>query len=176
MIGRLVPQKGHRYFLLALKELLTQIKTKSLIVGSGPLESKLKELTKSLGLGNSVIFTGFRQDITNILQETDILVMPSLREGLPMILLEAMATGVPVIAARVGGIPEIIIDAETGLLVNPKDTLGLSRAIKRLIEDKDLRLRLSNNAKKMIDSEFNISNMVNKTESLYEGVFKAKNK
>lgn len=174
VIGRLVPQKGHRYFFLALKELLSTHKMKGLVVGSGPLEKELKEFASRLGLNGHVIFTGLRQDIHSFLRVIDILVMPSTREGLPMVALEAMANDVPVIATDVGGNPELITDQQTGLLIKPEDYLALKDSINRIITDQNLSLRIVNNAKELVRNEFDITVMVNKTQQLYSKLYSEK--
>ncbi len=174
VIGRLVPQKGHRYFLMALKELLAKYRIRGLIIGSGPLEQELKEFSQNLGLQNNVIFTGFRQDVPNLLKAIDVLVMPSLREGLPITSLEAMAVGVPVVATKVGGTPEVIIDGQTGILVAPNSHTALKEGISRLIDNSNLSPQIINNAKTRIKAEFSIAKMVNTTERLYEELYKRK--
>jgi len=101
------------------------------------------------------------------LKEIDIMVLPSLREGLPMVALEAMASGVPVIATRVGGTPEVISDRETGLLVASEDLRALKASIESLITDKNLMEQLRNNARKKVEAEFSSYRMVMKTKQLY---------
>jgi len=168
VIGRLVPQKGHRYFLLALKEILNRYKVKGLIIGSGPLENELKRLTKSLGLLENVIFTGFRQDISQILKEIDILVMPSLREGMPIVALEAMAAGVPIVATTVGGNTELIEDGKTGILVEPSDGGDLAEGIDRILRSPSLGAEIKERAAWHAKDNFSIRKMLKHTEALYE--------
>jgi glycosyltransferase involved in cell wall biosynthesis len=175
VIGRLVPQKGHCYFLSALKELLKDHKIMALIVGSGPIEEELKQFSYNLGLNGNVIFTGLRRDIPDLLNNCiDILVMPSLREGLPLIALEAMSSGVPIIASKVGGIPELVIDGKTGLLVEPENHVALKEAIERLINDKGLRQQLIDNAKRKVEEEFCLDSMLSKTQNLYQELYSLK--
>jgi len=167
VIGRLVPQKGHKYFLMAVKDLMRSSNIKGLVIGSGPEEKNLKELCDRFGLNDRVHFTGFKEDIPALLKEIDIMVLPSLREGLPMVALEAMASGVPVIATRVGGTPEVISDRETGLLVASEDHRALKASIESLITDKNLMEQLRNNARKKVEAEFSSYRMVMKTKQLY---------
>lgn len=174
VIGRLVPQKGHRYFLLALKELLNHYKIKGLIIGSGPLEKELKEFSQSLGLNGSVIFTGLRKDIPELFKSIDILVLPSLREGLPLVALEAMASGTPIVATKVGGTPEVVIDRETGILVAPKSHIALREGIVRLIKDRNLSQHIIDSAKKLVEDKFSVIKIVNKTQCLYEELYQQK--
>ncbi|MBU2102934.1 MAG: glycosyltransferase, partial [Candidatus Omnitrophica bacterium] len=167
IVGRLVPQKGHKYFLLAMKELVSKHRIKGLIVGSGPMGEELKQYSKDLGLNGNVVFTGLRQDIPEVLKSLDILVLPSLREGLPIVALEAMASGVPVVATNVGGTPEVVIDNETGILIEPENERDIVNAIGRLIEDKVAMERLICNARRHIQKNFTIEKMVLQHESLY---------
>jgi glycosyltransferase involved in cell wall biosynthesis/peptidoglycan/xylan/chitin deacetylase (PgdA/CDA1 family) len=167
VIGRLVPQKGHKYFLLALKELLNNHKVKGLIVGSGPMEEELKQYSKDLGFNGSVVFTGLRKDIPELLNSIDIVVMPSLREGLPIIALEAMAQGVPVVATNVGGNTEVIKQNETGILVEPENETDLVNALGRLLGDKKLLQKMGENGLLRVKELFSLENMVEQTEELY---------
>lgn len=171
IIGRLVPQKGHRYLFEAISSLNGQYRLKVLVVGDGPLMANLKSQVAGLKLQERIIFTGLRKDVLKILEEVDILVMPSLREGLPITALEAMAAGVPIIATKVGGLPELIKDNKTGLLIEPANGVAIKDAIEKLINDKDLSDNLKNNARNTVQKEFNIMGMVNKTQRLYEGLY-----
>jgi len=175
IIGRLVPQKGHRYLFEALGSLNGQYKVKLLVVGDGPLLESLKSQVASLRLQDKVIFAGLRKDVPNILKNIDMLVMPSLREGLPMVALEAMATGVPIVATQVGGTPEVIIEGECGLLVKSKNHHALRSAIERIISDTVLKNCIIDNAKKRIREEFKVEKMLSKTQDVYEKLYAAKN-
>ena len=168
LIGRLVPQKGHHYFISALKDLLADYKVKGLIIGSGPLEADLKQYSRNLGLNGSLVFTGLRKDVPSLLDIVDILVMPSLREGLPIVALEAMAKKKPVVATNVGGNSEVIVDGMTGILVPPKDSITLAFAIKRLIDDKEYAMKLGNNGRNRLEEHFSVEKMVRATERTYE--------
>ncbi len=171
VIGRLVEQKGHRYFLYVLKELLRYNRVRGLIVGAGPLEAELRKFSQTIGLNGNVIFTGLRQDVPEMMKAIDILVMPSLREGLPIIALEAMVSGKPVVATHVGGVAEVVVDGETGLLVPPADEKGLTSALSRLIQDEELAHRLGENGSKRVRERFSLERMVRETEGLYEECF-----
>jgi len=167
VMGRLVLQKGHRFFLMALKELIRSYKVKGLIIGSGPLEQELRQLSQNLGLNGNVTFTGLRQDIPDLLKTIDILVIPSLREGLPIIALEAMASGIPIVATKVGGNPEVVLDGQTGILVPAGDSMALAEAIERLIKDKNLVRKFSEKALDRIKEYFTLEKMVKETEEVY---------
>ncbi|MDH5769316.1 MAG: glycosyltransferase, partial [Nitrospirota bacterium] len=135
-IGSLKYEKGHEYLLRAAKEVLeSHTSVKFLIVGSGPLRNSLENNVKSLGIANDVIFTGYRKDVAELLSVMDIFVLPSVKEGLPMVLLEAMAAKKPIIATRVGAVPKVIRDNETGILVEPEDVYTLQRAIGNFLDD-----------------------------------------
>jgi len=139
-----------------------------LIVGDGHCRAELESRSKALGLEQVVLFTGVRRDIPDILRELSVSVLPSLTEGLSNSLLEAMACGVPVVATRVGGTPEVVVDNECGLLVPAGDASTLAEAIDRLLVDPRLRARLSNAALQRVAERFSMSRMVQDTENLYE--------
>lgn len=135
-IGNLGTEKGHIYLLEAAKQILDVVKDlKFLIIGDGRLRKQLEEKSEELGIKKHVIFTGQRKDIPELLMAMDIFVLPSIKEGLPIALLEAMAAKRPVIATRVGAIPKVIENKNTGILVEPKDVTGLRDAIMNLLND-----------------------------------------
>ncbi|NPV93437.1 MAG: GT4 family glycosyltransferase PelF [Firmicutes bacterium] len=172
LIGRLHPVKGHVYFFQAAAEVLKQLPdVRFLAVGDGPLREELKQLVCDLGIAEQVIFTGYYSDIKNILGTIDILCLPSLMEGLPLVVLEAMYFGKPAVASRVGGIPEVVADGQTGLLVPPQDAAALARGLLRLLSDADLRRRLGE-AGQALAQQFSIDNMVKRTEELYTQVLR----
>jgi glycosyltransferase involved in cell wall biosynthesis len=136
-VGRLSPEKGHIYLIKAAKKIIFELSdTKFLIVGDGPLKEKLESEAKNLGLGSSVIFTGIRNDIPKIMNLMDVFVLPSVEEGMPVALLEAMLSKIPVVATRVGAVERIVDSGRTGLLVGPEDTDKLSDAILYLLNNK----------------------------------------
>ena len=143
-VGNLVPQKGIEYLIKAKKYLKKD--SKLVIVGGGPLLKKLKDITKKENI-KDVLFTGPRTDINNIMAAADIIVLPSISEGFPIVLLEAMAMGKPVVATKVGGIPEIV-DEKVGILVGPKNPRRLADAIEKLLSDEKLRKKLGENGLK----------------------------
>ena len=144
-----------------------------LIVGDGPIRADLEKLDAELQEGNAgeespVIFAGARQDISRLLGAMDMFVLPSLNEALPIVILEAMAVGLPVVATRVGGVPEIVQDGATGLLVAPGDEAGLLAALNRLAEDTALRAKLANAGREQVRAQFTIEQMVRNLETIYE--------
>jgi len=176
-IGRLVWQKGLPYFLEAV-EIITQSPITNhqspvfLIVGEGELRSELENLAKRLEISDRVIFTGFRKDVKEILAALDILVLASLREGFPMITLEAMAMGEPVVATDIEGIREQVINGETGILVPLKNPQALAEAILRLAQDKELRTRMGLAGRRLVEQKFDIREIIKQHEQLYLSLYK----
>ena len=167
-IGRLVSQKGFGYLLAAARDVLKVIPhAYFLIIGDGPLRDSLQRIVERSGISRNVIFTGYRRDIPRILGSLDIFVLSSLIEGLPNALMEAMVCARPVIATRVGGIPELISQNENGLLVYPRDSQALCDAIISLLKDRDKARMLGEAAKRLVTEKFGIDNMAKETERLY---------
>jgi glycosyltransferase involved in cell wall biosynthesis len=136
------------------------------IAGEGPLRATLEAEHRASGLGTSVRFLGFREDVNDLLAAADLLVVSSYLEGMGTSTLDAMAAGLPVVATRVGGIPEIVADGETGLLVPPRDPEALAAAIVRLAEDPALRRRLAEGGKRRV-REFSADRTEERMNELY---------
>ena len=168
IIGRLVEQKGHRYLFEALSSLNGKYRVKLMVVGDGPIKDNLQSTVAALQLEDKVVFSGFRNDVSQILKSVDILVIPSLREGLPIIALEAMAAGVPVVATNVGGNSEVVIDGVTGLIVEPKNPSALANAISSLAQDRNYAFQLGVNGRRRVEDIFNLERMVRQTEAVYQ--------
>jgi len=168
-VGRMVWQKGFEYLLECVPEIVnTYSDAKILIVGDGgPLLDGLKALGERLELGKNVIFTGFRSDIKEILSAVDLLVVPSLLEGFPMVTLEAMAMAKPVVATNIDGITEQITDGVDGILVPPKDPSALAKAAIRVLNDKELARSMGLAARKKVEQEFSVEKMISETEKVY---------
>jgi glycosyltransferase involved in cell wall biosynthesis len=129
-LGRLSEVKNQRTLLRAFARVsAVEPKARLFLAGRGELEGELKALSERLGLTEKVVFLGFRRDVPQILRALDVFVLPSLREGLPLSLMEAMCSALPVLASRVGGIPELFGDADMGKLIDPKDEKGLADAM-----------------------------------------------
>jgi len=173
-IGRLHPVKGHRFFLEAA-HLVSQThpKVKFLIVGSGPLEDELRRLAQELGLEDRVVFTGYYPEIQRLLAIMDVVTLPSISEGMGLVLLEAMYFAKPVVATQVGGIPELVKHKESGLLVPPEDPMLLAAAISQLLDDKVLAARLGANGQRSFQ-DFSVDKMIERTQNLYLEVFSEK--
>lgn len=169
-VGRLVHTKGQVYLLRAFAQILRDFpKGLLLFAGSGPLLADLKEETEKLGITSHVRFLGFRQDVPGFLQNIDLFVFPSLAEGLALSVLEAMATGVPVIASRVGGIPEILHGHPCGRLVAEKDVAGLAQAILDLLFRGEEGLRqMGLLGRRRVEEGFTLKRMTADIERIYE--------
>lgn len=173
MIGRLEPIKGPGYFIEAAKLIADKtVKAKFLIVGEGSLRKFLEKQVKSLG--RSFIFAGWREDIPAIISILDILVLPSLNEAVGMILIEAQAEGIPVVASCVGGIPEVVQDKKTGFLVPSQDAKSLAEAISYLLEHKEEREKMGRAASGWVKGKFSAEVMVNKITGLYQELLTTK--
>ena len=168
VIGRLHEQKGHRHLIAAMGLLRDQgLAATCLIIGQGELRAELEEEVRRLQLGDRVLFTGQRKDVPRLLAALDVLAMPSLWEGLPMALLEAMAMSRAVVATRVSGIPDVIQDGDNGLLVPASDPAALAAALTRLIKDTELRARLGRSALATLRQRFDVKRTAQAYEALY---------
>jgi len=167
-VGRMVWQKGFEYLIRGAKEILNnRPKIKILMVGDGPLKDKLQRLTIDLEINNQFIFAGFRKNIKEILFSVDLVVVPSLLEGFPIITLEAMAMAKPIIATRIDGIKEQISDSLTGILMPPKDQSALTKAIMAVINNKELAKTMGLAARAKVEQDFSVEKMVANTERAY---------
>ena len=173
-VGRLVISKGLNYLIEAVALLKNSYNVKLLIVGDGSLMEELKKIAKDKGLEESVIFTGLRRDITDVLSSIDIFVLSSIKEGFPNSLLEAMAMGKPVVATAVGGIPEVIGHGTNGLLVQPADIEGLALALKTVIDNPLMAKNMGIAARDFIEKNYSITATVRKWETFYCQVLERK--
>jgi glycosyltransferase involved in cell wall biosynthesis len=161
--------KGVEYFLDAAALLAPRFpEVRFLIVGDGAGRNELEAHAGRLGLAERVTFTGFRTDVPDLLPEAAISVLPSLSEGLSNSLLESMAAGVPVVAARVGGNPEIVEHDVSGLLVPVRDSAALAGAISTLLEDPQLAARLGEAGRRRVAELFSMERSLSEVEGLYE--------
>jgi len=135
---------------------------------------ELKRLTSKLGIGLRVVFWGAREDVPECLAALDLFVLPSLNEGMGRVLLEAMAVGCPVVATRVGGIPDIVAHGTTGLLVPPQDDRALAEAILTLLRDRSRRAAYGEAARRHVNGRFDVDTMVRNIERLYDEVWQEK--
>lgn len=189
MLSRLSPTKGAEVFLEAAVEIIRRCpQVRFLIVGeegarerNGIVQSgneyrqKLEKQAERLGIAERVLFTGYRDDVPELLSQAAVSVLPTLRgEGMSNTVLESMAAGVPVVATRVGGTPEIVEDDETGFLVPPGDPDALARATLGLLNNADLAQRLGNEAGRRARNRYSLGHMVRETESLYSRLLEQK--
>lgn len=170
IVGRLVEVKGHAHLLKAMQRLRRLSHVHLYVFGEGPLEQECRRLSEEGQLSSVVHFMGFRSNVQDYLRRLDLLVMPSLHEGLPFALLEAMYQGVPVLASRVGGLAEVIRHGVTGVLVEPGDDAGLAEAIERLDCDPALRRRLVESAHQLVCEKFLLKSMAAQYLEIYRRV------
>jgi glycosyltransferase involved in cell wall biosynthesis len=170
-LARLAPQKGLPYLLRAAAMLPG---VSFVIAGEGAERASLEREARDLGVSDRVTFVGFRTDTAALLAEADILVLPSVNEGLPLAVLEAMAAGRPVVATAVGGTPEIVHDRETGLLVPPADPGALARAIGELLADPPLARRLAEAGRALVRSRLSSAATARGVAGVYDELLAAR--
>ncbi len=171
-VARLYEQKGHRYLVAAMLTVLAHHPDAGLVlIGDGPLRWELEGLTCSLGVGGRVWFLGARADARALIPAFDVAVLPSLFEGLPLFMLEAMAAGVPTVGTRVCGTAETIRDGETGLLVPVRDAAALGLAVVRLLDDPALAGRMGAAGLARFQAEFHVARMVQRTVAVYKALW-----
>jgi glycosyltransferase involved in cell wall biosynthesis len=173
--GRLMPQKGVSDLLYAL-DLLQHVRpnVRTLIVGAGPLRQDLESLAHSFALDERVRFLGHREDVPRLLAASDMLVLPSLYEGLPNVVLEAMRFAKPVIATAAPGTTEVVVQGETGVLVPISNFQEMARAIRSLVDDPARARALGQAGRARVDAEFTVSAMIDQFANLYETLARAK--
>lgn len=167
-VGRLIWQKGFEDLICSLPQIVKMHpEVKLLIVGDGPLRKSLQELAKGLNVNDSIFFTGFRNDLKEILSSIDLLIIPSLLEGFPMITLEAMAMEKPIIATNIDGITEQITNEKDGILVPPKEPNEIAKAIMKLFLNQEGARRMASAARKKVEHQFSVKKMIAETEKVY---------
>jgi glycosyltransferase involved in cell wall biosynthesis len=171
IVGRLVEPKNTHVALQALAGLARRSMRPAMVVaGDGPERASLEALVQSLGLAAQVRFTGFVDDVSPLLGGNAIFVMPSRSEGIPIALLEAMAHGLPIVASRVGGIPEVVQDTREALLVPPDDVNALEVALARLLTDQAQARALGEAARARYEADFRVEAMRDRYADLYARV------
>ena len=169
--GQLIPRKGHRYLLQAVADLAQRGRQLRVVIfGDGYLNNQLRAQAASLGLGGVVQFAGFRDDLDDFIGCFDLLVHPALAEGLGVAVLKAAAAGVPVVGFNAGGMKEAVLHESTGLLVPTESADDLRKAIAIMIDDDEMRRRMSVAGQQRMRDEFSIATMAEKHEALYESL------
>jgi len=176
-ITRFSKQKDVHTFLYAMSEVVRKYpRVRCLILGDGEQREDLEDLSTRLALNGSVRFLGYREDAREILDIFDVFVLSSLWEGLPLVILEAMAAAKPVIATRVPGTAEAVVDGKTGILVPLRNSERLAESIKRLLENKNLSQSMGKAGRRRVSKYFRLDRMVDETEKLYFDLMRSKRK
>ncbi|MDO8427258.1 MAG: glycosyltransferase family 4 protein [Deltaproteobacteria bacterium] len=161
-------KKGHHVLLDAAPAILKEApNTLFVFVGDGPQKENIEDKIKKLGIGGNVKLLGLRPDVPSILKGLDIVVLPTLQEALGTSILEASAMGKPVISTKVGGVPEVVRDNSTGILVQPEDPEGLACAVIKLLKDSELRVSMGERGRKMVEEEYSTEKMAERLYALY---------
>jgi len=177
-IGRLTESKGLPYLIEAIKHLKSSssglASYKVIIAGDGPMKKELEDLVRKSGLTDQVSLPGHITEIESLLALTDIFILPSLYEGFPLALLEAMASGCAVIGSDAGGIPDIITNSNIGFIVKRGDSRALAERIKLLLSDKELRVKLGKNGREHIRKKYKWTNIVRSISQIYKRIYLSK--
>jgi glycosyltransferase involved in cell wall biosynthesis len=170
-VGRLVAQKGLEYFLRSAREVLLDFpNTLFAVVGAGPDRANLGKIAEELGIRQNVVFVGHCTDMPGAYASMDVFVLASVDEGMPMAILEALASKRPVVATAVGAVPRLIIPEKTGLLVPPRDVQALTQSISRLLSNSSLRLRLGVSGEALVNQSHSHDTMARRYLQLYEEI------
>lgn len=177
-VGRLHPEKGYEHLFRAMPLIRRDAgrPVRLLVAGAGPFEDAYREMVRELGIEDLVTFLGFRRDAPELMAAADLLVLASVAEAFGLVLTEALYLGVPVVATRVGGIPEIITDGVDGLLVPPASPEALADAVTRVVRDNALRSRLAGAGREKVAQSFSFEDMVGRYETVYDDLFQSQGK
>lgn len=168
IVAELHKNKGIAYAINAMRDSHLQQKTVLVIIGSGQEENSLKNAVRANSLENSIFFVGFEPEAAKLMQAFDIFLLPSITEAFGYVLIEAGLAGVPIVASQVGGIPEIIENNKTGLLVSPRHHNEIRDALQHLVDSSSLRTTLGTNLHKRVSQDFSREHIVSATEKLYK--------
>lgn len=175
ILGRIFPIKNHRLFLESAAQIAQQeSNVHFVIVGDGVLRSEMEKYAQDLRIDQRVFFTGWRRDLPRIYADLDLLVVSSNNEGTPVSAIEAMASGCPVVATRVGGLPDVVQDRETGYLVPPKQPEALTAAMLILIRDSKKAEQMGRSAQLSVEMRFSLDRLLRDTENLYQELLTSK--
>jgi glycosyltransferase involved in cell wall biosynthesis len=170
-VGRLSDEKGFDRLIRSVHELRNSgLKVKLWIVGEGDQREPLQNLIAALGCGEDIRLLGYRSDVRELYEALDVFALSSLREGLPNVLLEAMALEVPVVATRVAGVPQLIRDGENGLLVAPNDVPALAQILRQLLTNADLRNRLGALGRRVVESRYSFAERMQTIGQIYDSL------
>jgi glycosyltransferase involved in cell wall biosynthesis len=170
-VGSLYPVKGHRYLIEAAARLSSKYpELQVAIAGRGQLRDELLELARSLGLQARIHLLGLRTDIANVLAAADVFALPSLAEGLPLALLEAMLAELPIVASNVGEVGSVLAHGGAGLLVRPSDSGGLATSLDQLLSDPAAARQMAERAARRANADYRIERMTARYEALYRAV------
>jgi len=175
IVARLVPIKGHEVFLQAARNLVEKMPESELefwIVGDGELRESIKSQVTHLGLTSRVRFLEWRQDIESVYADLDVLALTSFNEGLPLVIIEAMAASRPVVATNVGGVPEMISEGETGFVVPVGDSEAIAEGLSRILGDPNRAKAMGVLGQKLSFEKYGIERLVRDLEALYESLLK----
>lgn len=171
IIGRVIPRKGHILFLEEFKSILEKYPDTILrIVGDGSDLESVKSFVKENGLEKNVEFTGFQSNVHFYYENSDIILVPSYAEGLPLVIFEAYNHSKPVVAFKTIGPEEAILDGETGFVANPFDSKEFASKVLKLMENEEIRIKMGKRAKQLLDEHFNLDRMTKDTLSYYKSL------
>jgi glycosyltransferase involved in cell wall biosynthesis len=172
-VGRLEKVKGHKYLIEACAQLKAQnVDFSCYLVGDGEMHSQIQQQIDHLNLVDQVKILGFQphQQVVELLAEADVLIQPSISEGIPVAVMEGMATGIPVVATSVTGVPELVIDGTTGLLVPSQDSMALTEAILKLYKFPELRKQLGKSGQTKVIEDFNLQHSATMLYKIFQEV------
>ena len=169
LISYLRSYKGHEYFIEAAKIISAKRNDVTfIIVGEGPEEQPIRKLIEQLRLTDRMKMLGFREDLLNVFRSLDVFAIPSVEgDTIPQVLMQALATGLPVVSTTVGSIPDVVIEGETGYVVPPRDATALADRIMILLDDAGLRARLGREGRALVESTYSIDRMLDRMEAVY---------
>ncbi|HUE71275.1 MAG TPA: glycosyltransferase [Pirellulaceae bacterium] len=177
IVGRIFPIKNHRLFLDGARRIIArEPDCRFVVVGDGALRRQTEEYASHLGIADRVIFTGWRRDLPRIYADLDALVVSSDNEGTPVAAIEAMAAAKPVVATRVGGLPDLIVDGKTGLLIPPRDPEALASSVLQVLQEKERARRIGLAAQLFVRERFAASRLVGDMDLMYQDLLSRREK